>query len=330
MKDSIIVIVLFVIVLVGVLIVSSFFYSIGFMGSRLFLFPSINFENILTLIPNAFLVMILPSVLISLFLTSIRMQKNPGIRIISYLSIGALAVGVLIFAPALIKKNINPQLTEMLRGEELKTGLRDLTYPQQLVAVNEGYFFFGTRTGISLSPLIVIKDSGAYPRITAFDRIQFHSTETGTIFLDKAGTKRISLSPRKTEANLFQPEQSFQSLYDLYTPLQKHFDTLLWAENQERLLLCVMLVALVLSSSVFLRFSRWRIANIMLTLLVLFLVLTLYNFISFTLLPQAKYITSDLSLISLIPYSILIFFSSLFFLFDFILFPRRRSENPNA
>jgi len=86
----------------------------------------------------------------------------------------------------------------------------------------------------------------------------------------------------------------------------------------------------VLSSSVFLRLSRWLSANIMFMLTILYLLLVLYSSVALSLVSQAREVMGDNILLTLIPYALLAFFSGLFFIFDFILFPMRRSSLPDA
>ncbi|RPJ09523.1 MAG: hypothetical protein EHM28_01330 [Spirochaetaceae bacterium] len=330
MKDTIIVILWYCVIFIGTVIVTAFLFSITQIGLNLPSFPVIKPGYVFAIFPQALLQMLLPSALFALFVASVRMRRKPGIRIISYAALASLSMILLLSGPATIRTMINPRIVETLQTEELSYGLRDLVYPNSIIATREGSFYFEEVKGSTLSSVIHINNTGNSPRISAYRSVSLSLAGRRPEFFSPDGKSAFSVSPRSEEVEPFKPGPTLEGIFGMLTPLGAQYLTLSTGKYEELVILSALLVALVLSSSVFLRLSRWLSANIMFMLTILYLLLVLYSSVALSLVSQAREVMGDNILLTLIPYALLAFFSGLFFIFDFILFPMRRSSLPDA
>ena len=117
---------------------------------------------------------------------------------------------------------------------------------------------------------------------------------------------------------------------DSFSALNDYFLTLAAERDVEFMIVAGLLVFVVLASSYFLRITRWPLANIFVTLLVLFLILLLYNFLVFSLIVTLEKIIGSSLILVLIPNAVLAFCAALFFLLDFVLLPERRRKRDYA
>lgn len=327
MKDTILSVIIFGLALVIVTVLCAGSFILFVLGSRLFLFPSISLDLILPLVPPALTQMFLPATLITLFVTMIRVRRRPGVLFLSYILVGALAFTVLFLGPQLIESSISSEIRRIQVDTALS--LRDLEHPQKLIALKEAWLFFEKKSGATLESGMLIRTEGRTMHARPFRQATYETGENGT-GLSLEGASRVTLAPRAEETAAFAPGATAGTIIDSFSALNAYFLSTSDERKTEFTAICVLLAAFVLSSSFFLRMTKWPLANIFLALLILFVILAFYNFLISTVIGELEKILGKSDLLAFIPHGMLAFFSGLFFIFDFILLPEKRRRSIDA
>ncbi|HEQ72264.1 MAG TPA: hypothetical protein ENN69_07230, partial [Spirochaetia bacterium] len=181
MKETIIIFIFFLLAAIIVTAIGTTALVMYLIGSRLFLFPAVTPGLMAALVPGAMLQMLLPSTLIVLFLTLIRLRRKPRLLFVSYLLVGGLAFAALVMGPRLITTTVTEQMAR-IQGESA-LGLRDLAYPQKLIALRNGYLYFEQKNDARLSSVLLIDFAGAAPGLRVFDRALVRTAESGTVLV---------------------------------------------------------------------------------------------------------------------------------------------------
>jgi hypothetical protein len=346
-KDTLLAVIIFCLVLAVVAAFCTLAFAVYLIGSRLFLFPAVAPEMLLKVVPAAFRQVFLPAVLLSLFFALVRMRRKPGLVFLSYLLLGALAFGALYFGPQLVAAPLNAEIAKV-RAESV-VGLRDLAYPRQLIPLEGAYLYFDRKEGADLVDGFLVDDARPAPRVDFFDRAPVTTGADGARLglPGPAGAK--TLAPQAAESAPFAPDTSVQSTFAFFQSLNDRFLAFSGERTGAALVVCLVVVLVVLSSSVFLRVTRWPLANVFIALLVLCLILAFYNFLINQFLVEVKKLLGESFWttlapkggplaaffgesfwLTIVPNGVLAFLSLVFFLFDFVFLPERKRERPDA
>ncbi len=327
MKDTLTPVIIFCIVLVIIAVLSAFFFIVYLIGSKLYMYPSVSWEMIVTLVPAALTTVLLPTVLLSLFFALIRARRQPGLVFFTYLVLGGLAFAVLFLAPQFITTSLSAAIGNIQAKSTV--ALRDLEEPGKLVALKNAFLYFESRENGTLRSGAYMETTGPAPRLSAFDRAELVRRGEETTLALPAPPRIITLRPRAEETAPFTPEPETGSVFDFVGGFnQRYLDA--GRRPAEFLLVCVLFVSVILSASFFLRVTRWPLANIFITLLILSGILTLYNFVSQKFADELPKLFGPSPVFTLIPNGILVFFSALFFLLDFVFLREKRKEPTGA
>jgi hypothetical protein len=327
-KNTLAPVIIFCIVLVVVAALSSFFFIIYLIGTKLYMLPVITGEMIVMLVPAALTQMLLPATLLSLLFALVRARRSPGLVFITYLALGALAFAVLFLAPHFIATSLTAEInTIRARGA---VDLRNLEEPGKLVALEDAYLYYEKREGETLRSGVYVDSSGPAPRISTFDRaVIVRRGEEVTLTLPRP-ERTVALKPRVEEAASFDPGAQAGPVFEFLGGFNRRFLDAAASRPAEFLIVCVLFTAMVLSASFFLRVTHWPLANIFITLLVLSGVLALHNFIAQKVADELPKLFGPDIAFSLIPNGLLVFFSALFFLLDFVFLREKGKEPPGA
>jgi len=350
-KDTLLPVLIFCLVLVAVAAFSTLAFAVYLVGSRLFMFPTVTPGMLVTVLPVALRQVFLPSVLLSLFFALVRARRNPGLVFLSYLLLGGLAFAVLFLGPRLVSAPLEAVVAEV-RSEGVVRP-RDLDFPRRLIPLKGAFLYYDRREGSALVNGFIVDEKRPAPRIEFFDRAAVSTApadegEVRTVTLALPGGSRV-LEPPAAEGAAFAPDPTSQSVFGFFQALNDRYLALAGGQTGAAVFVCVVFTLLVLSASLFLRATRWPLANIFLTLLVLALILAFYNFLVSEFLAEAKKIFGESFWTSIVPKGsplasvlgesfwltvvpngVLAFISLVFFLFDFVFLPQRLRERPSA
>ncbi len=326
-KDTLAPVVIFCLVLVIVTVLATFFFIVSLIGAKLSLLPAVTWEMILRLVPAALTQMLLPATLLSLLLSLVRARRRPGLVLVTYLALGALAFAVLFLSPQVITGSLAAEIGKIRAASTV--GLRDLEEPGKLVTLQDGYLYFEKRDAGNLYSGAYVDTTATGTRISGFARAGLVQRGGETILTLPDPPRSVVLRPRAGETGSFTPDSQAASIFGLAGEFNRRY---LDAAHRpaEMLLVCVLFTAVVLSSSFFLRATRWPLANIFMTLLVLAGILALYNFISLKVVDELVKIFGPRPAFILIPTGVLAFFATLFFLLDFVFLREKRKEAAGA
>ncbi|MBN2352995.1 MAG: hypothetical protein JXD23_10540 [Spirochaetales bacterium] len=351
MKDTLVPVIIFCLVLVVVAAFCTLAFAVYLVGSRLFMFPVLTPGMLVAVLPVALRQVFLPAVLLSLFFALARARRKPGLVFLTYLVLGGLAFMALFLGPRLAAAPLDAVVAEA-RSEGVVSP-RDLDFPRRLIPLKDAFLYFDRREGASLVNGFIVDSSRPAPRIEFFDRAAVSTAaadggEARTARLALPGGGRV-LEPLAAESAPFAPDPTSQSLLGFFQALNERYIALAGEQSGAAVLVCLVFTLLVLSSSIFLHATRWPLANVFLTLLVLALVLAFYNFLVTQFLVEAKKIFGESFWTSIVPKGsplagvlgesfwltvvpngVLAFVSAVFFLFDFVFLPQKPREEPRA
>jgi hypothetical protein len=327
-KDTLVSVIIFCLILVVVTAFATLAFAVYLIGSRLFLLPAITPQMLLALVPASLRQVFLPATLLSLFFALVRMRRKPGLVFLSYLLLGALAFGVLFLGPKLVAAPLNAEIAKVRSAQSV--GLRDLAEPGKLIPFKDAYLYFDRKEGADLVSGFLIDQTKPAPRVVLFDRatVSVGADATRLTLPLPAGSR--TLLPQTGESAPFAPDSTVVATLGFFQGLNDRFLALAGSQTTESIIVCVLFVMIVLSASLFLRATRWPLANVFLTLLVLALVLALYIFVVYQFLGEVRKVTGDTFLLTLAPNALLGFLALVFFLFDFVFLPERKPEQPHA
>ncbi len=351
MKDTIISVITFCLALVIVTAIATLAFAVYLTGSKLFLFPVVTPEAFLTLVPVALRQVFLPSILLALFFALVRARRKPGLVFLSYVLLGGLAFAALYLGPRLVEARFDAEIARVSAGAAIRP--RDLDYPRLLIPLKGAYLYFDRKEGGDLVDGFLVDTAQAPPRVFLFDRAALSAPDASSggatrLALPPPAGSRI-LEPLAAESGPFTPDPTAQSVFGFFAALNDRYLALSGERSGAAVLVCLVFTLVVLSASVFLRVTRWPLANVFLALLVLALVLAFYHLLIEQFLVQAKKIVGEsfwasivpkesplASLfgesfwLTVVPNGVLAFVSLVFFLFDFVFLPEKQREEPRA
>jgi hypothetical protein len=328
LKDTLLSIIIFCIVLAAVAALCALSFIVYLIGAQLYMLPAVGIESLIALVPFALTETLLPAVLLSLIFALSRARRRPGLVFLTYLALGGLAFAALFSGPRLISSSLSAQIGAIKAKSVV--GLRDLETPGTLAVFENAYVYFEKRVGATLQAGVCIEPGRPAPRLTYFERAALRQDRDGARLELSDPPRLIALTPRTEETAPFAPGAEAGSVFGFFSGWNERYLGAVKARETEYLIVCLLMVALVLSSSLFLRITRWPLANLFITLLALALILALHNFISIEIGRTLPGLTGPQPVFALIPNAVLIFFSAVFFLLDFVFLRERRREIPGA
>jgi len=272
--------------------------------------------------------MLLPATLLALFASLIRIRRKQQFIFLLYLVMGTLSVLILYTAPQFI----SDLKTQKQGSSDLQAApsLRDLAYPQKLIALQNAYLYFENKDNISLKNGFYIQPQNSTVNIMAFRLAKVSLRQDGLAELLVENGQAVSLESRREESTSFNLAGPLKWIINLWSTHNSNYLTASKHKPVEFIFICLLYTAFILSSSVFLRSSQWPLANIFLNLLVIFVILAIVDFVLTAVIPELESFLGKAVWLSLIPYGILAFVSALFFIFDFLLLPEKAKREEYA
>jgi len=277
--------------------------------------------------PGAALAVLIPAVVVSVVLIGFRMMHRPFSRLLGFLIV--LVVGYIVLVNGMMWLST---LSEKARQAPLAAG--QYLQPRTFVRLGNTVINPAVVAGDTLGGVLVYESTnapsaslpapGAPPDTIAVYSGARASSGDGSLTVTLPGGRQITGSPQVSRSTVFSPDiVSALFLRDIDT-LNGDFQRLRDTALPEFFAAAFALVFLCAASLVFLRLTRWPLANVMLLLIAARAYFLLYHALATRLAPAVSGAVTDPALARLFPSASFVVLGIVLLLVDIIFIPPKR------